>query len=415
MSKGKIEINHPAEPSKIQPNSNNLTNINIEEAEPDDGIHLMNDHAPVVPQSITVSSMATYTEEMLLNRLNETGLLDDFIGGRKVSERSKHWVECFSRDDLVQIFTTFPKVYDRCCALLDSSLGAAALTLQHFNDPFCELFEGVLQKAKAIHLQWSWGFGEGTDEFTHLEIALSQWHQFLKADAYTAKEANLIRALDKFAESDFVHLNQNGFASISTQLHKICQNGHCSAGFTEQLSRVYAALTLARTVLFFENVLNRDAIKHQTEAPNHSKKWDYCQSAVFFKMNPELKKEIEAPLYHGNIDTEAAKCLLRNPGDYLARYSPNHKNHYITILLHTDALHNKTVLNLVIPASKRESWTTKPIEHRDEMERYLKEQLSLEHPEQTQKIIGLFLKKEEYNPIMNSVCTLEAAHAVLKI
>jgi hypothetical protein len=152
------------------------------------------------------------------------------------------------------------------------------------------------------------------------------------------------------------------------------------------------------------------------EAPRKKVKvWDYCQSAVFFKMNPELKKEMEAPLYHGTIDTEAAKRLLSNPGDYLARYSPNYKNHYLTVLLDASVLHNKIVLNLVIPPSKVESWIKQPTAHRAEIELYIKEQLSKEHTENTQQSVNVFLKKEHYDPIFNPVCIIETANVVLKI
>ena len=400
MSIDKIEFNHPVDTSKNEFIIESSTGINFNES---------------VPQTIVTTSGATYTEELLLNRIDETGLLDDFISGKKISDRSECWVECFSRDDLVQIFTAFPKVYERCETLMSNSLGPAVLTVLLFNDIFCDLFEHVLQKAKAIHLQCGWGFSEGTDEFTQFELALSSWHTFLKEDAFTAKTSNLFKALDQFADSDFVHLKNIGLSSISTQLYKICQHGHCSAGFTEQLSRVYTAITLARTVLFYGTMLNKNSSEHNEKPRNKAKVWDYCQSAVFFKMNPELKKEMDAPLYHGTIDTEAAKRLLSKPGDYLARYSPNYKNHYLTVLLDASVLQNKIVLNLVIPPSKIESWIMKPTEHRKEIEFYIKEQLSKEHPENTQQCVNVFLKKEQYNPIFNPVCTIKTADVVLKI
>ncbi|KTD46273.1 SH2 domain-containing protein [Legionella quateirensis] len=403
MSNSKIELNHPIYTAQNEFNIENPTAINLKEEK------------ELVPQSIVTASGATYTEELLLNRIDETALLDDFISGKKITERSERWVECFSRDDLVRIFTAFPKVYDRCQTLMSNTLGPVINNVLLFNDIFCDLFENILQKAKAIHLQCGWAFSEDTDEFTQFELALSSWHTFLKEDAFTAKTSNLIQALDKFAESDFVHLNQIGFSSISTQLYQICQQGRCSAGFTEQLSRVYTAITLARTVLFYGTMHNNNNFE-DNEAPREKVKvWDYCQSAVFFKMNPELKKEMEAPLYHGTIDTEAAKRILSNPGDYLARYSPNYKNHYLTVLLDASVLQSKIVLNLIIPPSKVESWIKQPTAHRAEIEFYIKAQLSKEHTENTQQCVNVFLKKEHYDPIFNPVCTIGTANTVLKI
>jgi hypothetical protein len=406
MSQDKLEINHTVNTSTEENEVEGQTKTNKKEEE------------RLISRSIITASKSIYSEEMLLNHIDKTGLLDDYISGKKVTERSTLWIECFTRDDLIQIFTKFPRVYERCLFLMNSTLGPAVSSVLLFNDVFCSLFENVLQKAKDIHLRYGWSFAEGTDAFHEFELAISLLYTFLEEDAQAAssKEQRLSYALNKFAESEFVHLDDTGLAPIHTQLQHISQYGHCSAGFSEQLSRIYTAMTLVRTVLFYGNVLQEQWTETiGGEQRNDPKLWDYHQSAVFFKMKPELKKEMEAPLYHGSIDTEAAKRLLRTSGDYLARYSSNYKKHYFTILLDASFGHNKMVLNLIIPPAKLDAWIKNPMKYREEIELFIKEQLSMEQPEKIQSIINIFFKKEQYSPVFNPVCTLETTNSLLGV
>jgi hypothetical protein len=366
-----------------------------------------------VLDTITTESGLVYREEMLLNRFDQIKLLDDYIGGSEISTLSTRWVESFSREDLLQIFTTFPLVHERCNAQMTKTIGPAIRGVLLFNDTFCNLFENVLQKAKKIHLVHGWGFGEDTDEFNDFELAISLLHTFLSEDLHASKpnELNLTSALDQFAESNFVQLDNIRFEPISTQLVNISQHGRCSSGFSEQLSRIYTALMLARAMVFYENVLEKKSSADNQEHSNNPYLWDYHQAAVFFKMKPELKKEMESPLYHGNIDTQAAKRLLRNPGEYLARYSSNYKNYYITILFDAKTIYDKSVLNLIIPLDKVEPWIKNPIESREEIECFIKMHLSIQRNESTKLLINKFFENEQYAPVFNPVCNPEIVNA----
>ncbi|MCL9684365.1 hypothetical protein [Legionella maioricensis] len=399
MSKKKIEIKHSMDTSSEEGKEKQTDDYPQEEMQE--------------ARTITTSDNAIYTEEMLLNRIDRTGLLDDYIGGREITERSTHWVECFSREDLLRIFTTFPSVYERCNVLMSKTLGPAVKDVPLFHDTFCNLFENILEKAKNVHLRYRWAFGENTAEFHEFELAISLLYTFLEEDsqASTPKEPSLAKALNKFAESEFVKLRDTGLAPIYSQLYQISQHGHCSAGFTEQLSKIYTAMMLVRAILFYGNVLQKQAIENTGEQQGNSKLWDYRKAAVFFKMKPELKKEMDSPLYHGNIDTEAAKRLLSNPGEYLARYSAR-KEHYLSILIDSSP-YNKIVLNLTIPGDKLESWIEKPIENREEIELFIKEQLSKEQPKIVQPFIANFFANEQYSPVFNSVCSADIRNAAL--
>lgn len=370
-----------------------------------------------VPRTIIISNGLSYTETLLLNRIKETGLLDDYIGGREITDRSMHWLEYFPRTDIIQIFTMFPNVYQRCHDQMSKTIGPVVTSVPLFNDMFCNLFENVLEKAKNIHLKHHWGFGENTAEFVEFELAISFLYTFLEEDSKesTSKTPSLSTALDKFAESDFVNLQNVGLSSISAQLYKISQRGHCSAGFVEQLSRIYTAMTVARAVLFYGNVLQKQPSENTGEPRDDSNFWDYRRAEGFFKMKPELKKEMEFPLYHGNIDTNKAKNILKNPGEYLARYSSNYNKHYFTILLDANTLYNKIVLNFIIPPEKVEAWIKEPIENRKEIERFIRDQLSMKQPSSLQPFVARFFTNEQYSPVFNPVSNADILNASFRL
>ncbi|WP_454782442.1 hypothetical protein [Legionella sp. WA2022007384] len=366
------------------------------------------------PRTIITSNNSTYTEAMLLNRLAETGLLDDYISGSEITKQSVKWVESFSRDDLVNIFTTFPNVYARCIEQMSKTLGPSVKDTVLFNEAFCNLFENILNKAKNIHLKHKWAFSGNTPQFHEFEFALFLFHTFVEEDyqVSTPKDSSLMRALNRFADSDFVNLRNIG-APIYSQLNEIIEHGTCSAGLSEQLSKIYTAMMLARALLFYGNVLKQQRSEHCSEH-NDSKLWNYPQAAAFFKVKKEIKKEMKFPLYHGNIDTEAAKCLLTNPGDYLARYSSSQKKYYFTILLEPNIRHNKIVLNFVISTDKVKSWIQNPIENHAEIECYIKEQLSMEQPKNIQPYVTNFLLNEKYSPVFNPICNADMLNASLR-
>lgn len=411
MSKNKIEATHPVDTSKEEDEIESESDYESDyEDEKETGGSLKEEES--TPRTFITSNNSIYTEKMLLDRIEQTGLLDDYIGGREITSRSARWVECFSKEDLMGIFTTFPNVYDRCNALMSKTLGPAVKSVPLFHDTFCSLLENVLKKAKKIHFQGHWGFGEGTPKFAEFEFAISLLYTFLEEDSQvaTTKEPSLSEALDKFAESDFVHLEKIGDTSIHSQLYQISQVGRCSAGFSEQLSRIYTAITLARAVLFYGHGLQKQRSANTGEH-NDSQLWDYRQAAVFFKMKPELQKEMESPLYHGNINTETAKRTLRNRGDYLARYSSQQKEHYFTILLDTNTRYGKVVLNLIIPKDKLDPWIKKPMEHREEIEHFIKEQLSMQEPGNLRPFLAKFFENEHYSPVFNPVCSADIVNA----
>lgn len=363
-------------------------------------------------QTIITANNTIYTEKMLLARLEEKGLLDDYLGeGKEISERSIQWVESFSRDDLIQIFITFPTVFERCKDKMSKTIGPAIKDVLLFNDMFCNLLENILKKAKNVHLSRGWGFSEGTPEFEEFEFAVSLFYAFVEEDAHSlSKTPRLSNALNSFAASNFVNLNNAGLPSIYTQLYNLSYHGNCTAGFSEQLSRTYTAIMLARAILFYGNVLQSTQTK---ELSNSSGLWNSEQAATFFKMNSELKKEMESPLYHGNIDTEAAKRLLSNPGDYLARYSSDKKEYFLTIML-DNIKGTKIVLNLPIPEEQVELWITKPMEHHEEIEAYIKKQF-MSQSGRISAIINKFLLNERYSPIHNPICNEDIRKASLGI
>ncbi len=401
MSKDKLEINYLA---------NNLP-------DPIENVPQTGNQGEEEPLSIITSSQAMYTEEMLLERIELTGLLDDYIGGHELGLISKYWLESFSNDDLIQIFTTFPSVYDRCSAQLCKSLGSVTASVLLFNDTFCNLFESLLQKAKNVHLKYRWGFGENTPEFNEFEFATSLLHSFLEEDTQACGRngTGLVKTLDKFAQSDFVKLQDTGLTVICTQLQNIAERGRCSAGFSEQLSRIYTAITLARSVIYYGNLLKIKSQEGSGEPSCKISRWDYSHSAVFFKMKPDIKKEIVSPLYHGTIDTDVAKRLLRNPGDYLARYSSNYKKHYLTVLLDGSNSYSKVVQHLAIPIDKVDLWIQQPMEYRMEIEAYIKQQLSKEQSEMYQPFVSKFFEKEQYSPIFNPICNNDIRNMALRM
>lgn len=356
---------------------------------------------------VVTLSNRKYTEDMLLNRIEETGLLDDYMAGMKMKQKSRDWIECFSRDALVQIFTTFPAVYESCYHHMSDSLGPVVKDVRLFDDTFCNLFENVLEKAKNINLKHGWAWGNDTPEFHEFEFAISLLDTFLQEDsrAATRNELSLSHVLNKFADSEFVNLNNCGLGSVCDQLQKI-KDGRCSAGFPEQLSRIYTALSLARTVLFYGNVI----AKQQKEGSN-CRVWDKCSAATFFKMKKVLREELEAPLYHGHIDTEATKSLLTKEGDYLARYSSNQKSYYFSVLV--DVSHGiKNVQNIVIPPNKVETWLKNPLANREEIEGYIHQTLTRQQQsdkmhEALKQVLGHFLAKVSYSPVLNPLRDLD--------
>ncbi len=404
MSRKKIEPKYPISTS-TEEKEKEFEEQNIEQIGRDS-----KDESPTT-QTIITANNAVYTERMLLERLEETGLLDDYLGSKEVRARTALWVESFSRDDLIQIFATFPAVFEYSNTQMSKTLGLAIKDVILFNDMFCKLFENILQKAKNIHLLHGWGFSEGTAEFDEFEFAVSLFYTFVEEDAHISpKEPSLCKALDEFADSNFVNLNNAGLPSIYTQLYKIVHDGHCSAGFSEQLSRIYTAIMLARAALFYGNVLQTPLSENTREQRNSPRLWDYNQAASFFKMKKELKKEMDSPLYHGDIDTEATKRPLTNPGDYLARYSSSQELYYITILLDGSNRYNKIVLNVPIPIDKVDSWITKPMENREEIEGYIKE-LLMQQSGKIKSFIDTFLRNENYSPVFNSLCSADIRNA----
>jgi hypothetical protein len=198
--------------------------------------------------------------------------------------------------------------------------------------------------------------------------------------------------------------------------------GGCSAGFSEQLSRIYAALTLARGIIYYQALLDEiDEIESEITAEQSSPvptvTWNYQRSALFFKPKQEIQKEMAHPLYHGDIDTGVAKDILKNSGQYLARYSPNQKNHYLTILL-SETIGVKIVLNFTIPPTKVETWMRNPMENRVEIEAFIKEMLikikenNIGTPEQAEVI--KFLEHEQYSPVFNQVSNTDMLSAYPK-
>ncbi len=410
MSRKKVETKNPINTS-TEDTEENEKEFDGQSAE-QIGIN-SKDELPTTQTIITINGV-DYTEKMLLERLEKTGLLDDYLGeGRDISVQSHQWVESFSRDDLLQIFTIFPSVFELSNTQMNNTLGLAVKDILLFNDTFCNLFENILKKAKKIHLKYGWGFGEGTPEFHEFELAVSLFYTFVEEDCNSSsKKSKLSNALNRFADSDFVNLDNAGLPPIYTQLYKIIHEGRCSAGFSEQLSRVYTSIMLARTVLFYGNVLQKQWTEDSKEQRTGAGLWDYHQAASFFKMKKSLKKEMEAPLYHGRIDTERAEFLLTNSGDYLARYSSNRKQYYFTVLLGSFKS-NKIVLNLEIPAEKLESWITKPMENREEIESYIKEKLLMQK-ENLKSYIDDFLSNEHYSPIFNQLCSEDMRQALPK-
>lgn len=361
-------------------------------------------------KTIVTANGTVYTEQMLLERLAKTGLLDDYLGGgMEMSVRSSQWVESFSRDELLQIFTTFPAIFELSKTQMSKTLGPAVKDVVLFNDTFCTLFENILKKAKDIHLIHGWGFSSGTPEFDAFEFAVSLFYTFVDEDSQTLpKTLSLNKALDAFAESNFVNLNKAGLPPLYTQLYKIIYEGQCSAGFSEQLSKTYTAIMMARAILFYGNVLQATQAKEQS---TNSSLWDYGQAATFFKMKEDLKKEIDSPLYHGNIDSDKAKHLLTNPGDYLVRYSSSQKGTFLTVML-DNRKYGAVAINLAIPEEHLESWITKPLEHRAEIEGYIRGKLM----EQTGKIksfIDTFLQNEVYAQVLNPLCNEDIRNAAL--
>ncbi|WP_454785733.1 hypothetical protein [Legionella sp. WA2024007413] len=366
------------------------------------------------PRTLITSDNMTYSEAMLLARLDETGLLDDYIGSKEITKHSLQWIECFSEDEMLRIFSRFPNVYERCMDKMSKTLGSSVKDVLLFNEVFCNLFRNILTKAKTIHLHYRWAFAENTSEFHEFEFAVFLFHTFLEEDyqVSTPKESSLMKALNRFADSNFVNLRNLG-APICSQLNEIIEHGACSAGFSEQLSRVYTAMMLARALLFYGNVLKQH-LNESTSEHSESKFWNYSQAASFFKINKEIEKEMKAPLYHGNINLEDAKRLLTNPGDYLARYSANQKKYYLTICLDTQTSRNKLILNFVIPKDKVKPWIKKPIENYEEIEHYIKEQLTKEQPKSIQSSITDFLQNEKYSPVFNPICNADMLHASFK-
>ncbi|MCL9685596.1 hypothetical protein [Legionella maioricensis] len=359
---------------------------------------------------ILTSSGKKYTKQMLLNRIEQIGLLDDYLSGKEVTSQSPQWVEFFSKEDILQIFASFPEVYERCKDLIEKKLGSSVLIIPSFDDTFCNLFEKVLKAAKAIHIKYSWAFGMDTEEFHHFEFAISLLNTYLEEDyrfSAKQKDRSILKGLDKFAESDFVSLQLHS-RDISDQLHEIVQRGHCSAGFTEQLSRIYTALTLTRTIIYYQNLLAQKATKETEEKFGASPvvTWSYQLSALFFKPKKEIQQEMANPLYHGDIDTNTAKNILSSPGQYLARYSPIQKKHYLTILLDVNKMVGKIVLNLTIPEGKVKTWMKDPIENRQEIELFIKGMIMTIKESGTpleQEAIIKFLTNEHYSPVLNQV------------
>lgn len=361
---------------------------------------------------------STYTEDELLNRIEQTGLLDNYKNGKEIMRRSVQWIESFSNEGLVQIFANFPSVFDRCRGRIERSLGPAVISLALFNDIFCDLFANVLEPAKNIHLKHHWGFGEDTEEFHKFELALSLLHGFLEEDfnASKKKAESIGNALNIFAESNFVSIQKTEDAPLCTQLRKIVEEKHCSAGFADKLSRIYTALILARATVFYGNILQKK-LDEKTEVPAEEdpKGWDYKKSASFFKIKPELKKKMESSLYHGDIDTEKAKRLLRNPGDYLIRYSSNRDKYYFTIALDNSNEYRKIVLNWEVPIDKLEDWIKNPIANREEIECFIKEKLSGAQSKELEPFVAKFFEKEQYSPIFNPLCNADILNASPRI
>ena len=359
-----------------------------------------------------------YTKKMLLDRMEKIGLLDDYLGGEEVTNRTKRWVEPFSKEDILQIFANFPEVYERCKELLGKKIGPSILTISTFDDTFCNLFENALTAAKEIHVKHSWSFGADTEEFHKFEFAISLLYTYIEEDyrfSTKQKERSITKALDKFAESDFVNLDQSAFQLISSQLYNITRQGSCSGGFTEQLSRIYTALTLARTVIYYQSLLEEKTAEETEEQSSSvpAVTWNYHRSALFFKPKQEIQKEMVHPLYHGDIDTGVARDILKSPGQYLARYSSNQKSHYLTILL-SATTGVKIVLNFTIPPVKVETWMKNPMENRAEIEAFIKEML-IKIKENTgtpeQAVVIKFLEHEHYSPVFNSVSNTDMLSA----
>lgn len=267
-----------------------------------------------------------------------------------------------------------------------------------------------MEKARNINLKHGWAWGSDTPEFHEFEFAISLLDTFLQEDsrAATRNELSLSHVLNKFADSEFVRLNNGGLGSICDQLQKI-KDGRCSAGFPEQLSRIYTALSLVRTILFYGNVI----AKQQKEGGN-CKVWDKCSAATFFKMKKVLREELEAPLYHGHIDTEATKRILTKEGNYLARYSSNQKSYFFSVLL--DMSHyNKNVQSILIQPNKVEAWLKNPLAHREEIEGYIhqaltRQQQSGQIPETFKQVLSHFLAKMSYSPVLNPLRDLDVFH-----
>ncbi len=372
--------------------------------------------------SILTTSNQRYTEEMLLDRLQVVGLLDDYLAGKKVASRTVKWLEFFPKEDILQIFAHFPEIFERCRNLMEKKLGPSILTISVFDDTFCNLFEKAIKSAKQIHINYSWAFGLDTDEYHEFEFAMSLLYTYLEEDyrlSAKQKDRSILSALDKFAESDFVNAEKFGLPSISSQLYKIIKYGNCSAGFTEQLSRVYTALTLARTIIYYHKQLEKNVMEKNEVQPCTAPAvtWNYQQSSLFFKPKNDLQQELVCPLYHGDIDTNAAKNILSNRGQYLARYSSQHKNHYLTILLDINAMGGKEVLNFMIPEEKVGVWMKNPLENRAEIEFYIEEKLiNIKNHGNgiEQATVIKFLEQEQYSPIFNQVSNTDILNATPK-